>query len=103
MDALTHEGVKFHQVSLPAPDEMSKAILGDTITVNFGIGPKSFYVAFGKDGLTMCKEAITSSASVGDKKVETMLVETSVSPVITFANSLQPNPLAKMCKDTLAN
>jgi hypothetical protein len=102
MDVTTHEGVKFHQVSYPAPGPMAQILFGETVTMTFGVGPKQFYLASGKDSLTMCKEAITSSALAGEKKVETLLVETSVSPILTFANSLQPNPLAKMCKDTLA-
>ncbi|MEO8002296.1 MAG: hypothetical protein ABI644_10510, partial [Arenimonas sp.] len=78
MDVATHEGVKFNQVQVPVKEPKAKAIFGDTLDVHVGFGPKAFYVTFGKDGLTMCKEAITASATAGEKKVDEMLIETSL-------------------------
>jgi hypothetical protein len=100
LDLETYKEVKFHQVTVKLPEdaeESAKKIFGDSVDVFIGIGPDSFYFAFGKDSLTLTKSVIDASAADPNKTVPPFKLSVALAPIFDFAAWATPdNPKAKM-------
>jgi hypothetical protein len=74
LDAGEHKGVKFHTVSIPLPggddnQEKLAKMIGDTLEVALGIGPKSVYIAAGRAPMDLIKTVIDKSNELAGKAV----------------------------------
>jgi hypothetical protein len=74
LDTGEHKGVKFHTITLPIPgggDEQEKVakMIGDSLEVALGIGPKSLYIAAGKAPTDLIKTVIDKSSELAGKAV----------------------------------
>ena len=74
LDAGEHKGVKFHTVSIPLPggddnQEKLAKMIGDTLEVALGIGPKSVYIAAGRAPMDLIKTVIDKSNKLAGKAV----------------------------------
>jgi hypothetical protein len=63
LDVAKHDGVAFHTVTIPAPEEQVKQVLGDPLTLTLGFGAESFYAALGPEGIDTIRQVMSRSAS----------------------------------------
>ncbi len=86
--------VRFHTAKLPVPpDEDVAKVVGSTLDVVIGIGPKSVYVGVGSEAIGSLKKAIDKSKADASKAIPPGFAIVSVQPILEFANAMEPNPL----------
>lgn len=65
LDVAEHEGVRFHTVTFPLPDDQDSAqlqkFLGDKVEITVGFGAECFYVALGSDGVATIEQVMAKS------------------------------------------
>jgi hypothetical protein len=95
LNADQHAGVRFHTLALPIPEtEDARKVLGDTLDIVVGVADNSAYVALGPDGLTQLKKAIDASQGA-EQTVEPFQLEVGLLPVLSFAQTVEPNPMVE--------
>jgi len=100
LDAVTHQGVRFHTMNLPIPEEDARKVLGDELEVAIGFGTDSIYLAVGADAIGTIKSVIDKSAADKDKKVTPVEMTVGISSILKFAAATDAsNPiLAKLAE-----
>ncbi|MEX2026880.1 MAG: hypothetical protein WEH44_06255 [Pirellulaceae bacterium] len=88
-----HGDVNLHTISGPNDDEKAREILGDKIHIVLGTGPKSLYLAFGKDGEGLLKKMIDQVSQQGPTAVPPSQLNVSLLPILKFAASVDDNPI----------
>jgi hypothetical protein len=85
--AATHEGVNFHTLSVPVPEDDADArkMFGEKVDVAFGIGTDAVYVAAGDGNIDAVKKAIDSSKSEAGKEVPPFEFSASLGQIMAFA------------------
>lgn len=106
LDVEEHEGVKFHTVKLPVPDdensEKLKELFGDEVLVTLGFGPKSLYVGIGDDGLETIKSVIDKSTAAASTEFPPMEITVSLAPIFKLASQQEDsNPSFAMLAESL--
>lgn len=91
LNAGEHAGIKFHTIRAPVEDDEAQKVLGQTVEVVVGTGGKAAYLAFGKDGMSILKQAIDKSAAGGSRAVLPAQLTIKLTPIIQFAASIQPD------------
>lgn len=104
-DAETHQGVRFHTMSLPVPEDEQDArqFLGDQLDVVIGISDSRFFVALGKESAALLKSVLDQSQAEGSKVVNPLTVTVSALKIAQFV-AAQPDaePAAAMVAQMLA-
>ena len=85
------------------PDADAQTALGESADVVFGISPKSVHIAFGQNASDALKKVVDQSAADAAKSVPPFQMIVSLAPILKFANSIEPNPVAGMLAEALAN
>ena len=85
MDAETHEGVTFHTITVPVPDEEAAAVLGQTVQVVIGLSEESFYLAAGGEAAAVLKQIIDASKADAGKQIAPMRISAALTPILKFA------------------
>lgn len=94
-----YQGVRFHRLQAPVQDEKAQKLLGEKLTVVVGIGPKSAYVALGKNSLETLKAVIDKSKADPGKQVPPVKLVVSVGDILKFAAAQENDPkLARAAK-----
>jgi hypothetical protein len=88
-----HGDVNLHTISGPNDDAKAREILGDKIHIVLGTGPKSIYLAFGKDGEGLLKKMIDQVSQQGPQTVPPSQLNVSLLPILKFAASVDDNPI----------
>ena len=93
-NADTYGDIRFHTAQFPVPptEDVAK-VVGDTLDVAVGIGPKSVYFGLGTDALAAVKKGIDKSKTEAAKKVPPAAADLALTQVIEFANAIKPNEL----------
>lgn len=88
-----HGGITFHSITAPIPETEREAreLLGDKVNIILGTGPKSVYVAFGKNAESLLTQVIDRSAQEGSKSVPPMQLNVALLPILKFAASVDAN------------
>ncbi len=103
-DAYKHQGVTFHTVSVPVPDdENARKMLGDELPIVIGTGDKSFFVALGQGCEDMLKSILDKNASLGKTKVTPVEVSVALGQVLRFAQSVESNPALELAIEGIAD
>lgn len=107
LDAETHQGVNFHVVSVPAQkfeDEAERVarLLGDPVRAIVGFGPKSIYLAAGKDASSTLKGIIDDCQADRGKEVSPGKVVVKLTPIIEAVANTAENPQTKQIAQGLA-
>jgi hypothetical protein len=101
-DAAKHKDVRFHTLSVPVKDDKdAQKVLGETLEVVIGIGPKAGYLAFGAEGLELLKKVIDESAGAATA-VPPMQVNVSLAQIFKFAAAKGDEPQVAMLAESLA-
>jgi hypothetical protein len=85
LNAATHGDVTFHAMTIPVDDQDAQQVLGENVELFLGTGPKSAWVAFGTDGLTLVNQVIDTSAQNQGKATTPVQLVVSLTPIIKFA------------------
>lgn len=91
LDAMQHGGINFHTASLPVNDDAARRVLGDTLDVVLGTGPKSVYVAIGKGAADALKQSIDASVQSPNQEASPMQLTISLTPLLRFGSRLEPD------------
>jgi hypothetical protein len=83
-NAAAHDGVNFHTLTLPVPqtEDGPGKLLGGQVGIAFGIGPRSIYLAVGKDNLDAVKQAIDVSKAEPGRQVSPFEMALSLEPIM---------------------
>ena len=86
-NAANHEGVNFHTMAIPVPDDQAEArkMFGEKVDVAIGIGSEAVYVALGNDNLAAVNKAIDDSKANPGKAVPPFEFSLSLGQVMEFA------------------
>lgn len=86
-NAATHEGVNFHTLSVPVPEDDADArqMFGEKVDVAFGIGPDAVFVAAGDGNLDAAKKAIDASKAEAGKEVPPFEFSAALGQIMAFA------------------
>ncbi|HXT58373.1 MAG TPA: hypothetical protein VN699_07055 [Pirellulales bacterium] len=106
LDVEEHEGVKFHTLTLPLPDdengEKLKELFGDELLVTLGFGPESLYVGVGDDGLETIKSVIDKSTEAASTEFPPLEITVSLVPIFKLAAQQEDsNPSVAMLAEAL--
>lgn len=93
LNAGKHGDVNLHTISGPNEDEKAREILGDKINIVLGTGPKSIYLAFGKDAEGLLKKMIDQVSQQGPTAVPPSQLNVALLPILKFAASVDDNPI----------
>jgi hypothetical protein len=85
------DGITLHTMSIPIPDPNAQKAFGDTAELVVGIGAKSVHVAFGRAAGESLKKVVDYSKTNTGKSVPPFQLIASLTPILTFANSVEPN------------
>lgn len=95
-------GVRFHTLSVPVPDEeKASQVFGSELSVTVGVAETEVYLALGNDGLEQLKEKLADSDASSNTTVEPFQLSVALTPILRFAESIEPNPLLSGIGDTL--
>lgn len=93
LNAGKHGDVNLHTIVGPNEDAKLREVLGDKINIVLGTGPKSIYLAFGKDAEGLLKKMIDSVSQKGPAAVPPSQLNVALLPIMKFAASVDDNPL----------
>lgn len=102
LNAAEYKGVRFHTLSVPAPEdegsEWIKEYVGETIDIALGFSTDRIYLAVGKDGIDTLKQAIDRSATTPESELPPMALSLALAPLMKLISEKQGggNPQAEM-------
>ncbi len=110
LDAGEHKGVKFHTIGIPLPggdDNQEKVakMIGDTLEVAVGIGPKSVYFAAGRSPMDLIKTVIDKSNELAGKAVPPLRIRLDAEKLTKLVADIgkeEDRPKAALAADLLA-
>jgi hypothetical protein len=107
LNAGKHGNVTLHTIDVDIPDgeEQAQQIFGEQLHVVIGTAPKAVYVAFGKDGESLMKQAIDASAQKGSQPMPPSQINIYLKPIVQFAASMDPseNPVLQKVAESMAD
>lgn len=106
LNAAEYKGVRFHTLSLPAPEdegsEWIKEYVGENIDIAVGFGADRIYLAVGKDGIDTLKQAIDRSATTPETELPPMKLSLALAPLMKLVAAKQGgNPQTEMLAQQL--
>ncbi|HJT34104.1 MAG TPA: hypothetical protein VJ783_18805 [Pirellulales bacterium] len=102
LNAAEYKGVRFHTLSLPAPEdegsEWIKEYVGENIDIAVGFGADRIYLSIGKDGIDTLKQAIDRSATTPETELPPMKLSLALAPLMKLVAAKQGggNPQTEM-------
>lgn len=86
-NAATHEGVNFHTLAVPVPEDETEArkMFGEKVDVAIGIGTDAVYVAVGQNNLDAVNKAIDASKAEPNKAVPPFAFSASLGQIMEAA------------------
>ena len=103
-DASTYQGVTFHTLSVPVPDQgKSQQILGTELPIVIGTGKKSFFVAVGDGSEELLKSVLDVNESKGKTKVTPFEFVVQVGQFLRYAQSIESNPILDLAVEGIAD
>jgi hypothetical protein len=110
LDTGEHKGVKFHTITIPLPgggDDQEKVakMIGDSLEIALGIGPKSVYIAAGRAPMDLIKKVIDTSSELAGKAVAPLRITLDaekLAKLLSVAGEKEDRPKAAMAAELLA-
>lgn len=84
MNAAQHDDINFHKLTVNVPEDQQEArdVLGETVEIAVGLGPKAVYLGLGPDYQSALEQAIDASASEPNKRVPMFELAVSLGPIM---------------------
>lgn len=103
-DQGTYKGVTMHMVEADVPEKEDEArrIFGETLRVHVGTGPKSVYLAVGKDSEALMKELIDSGSADAGAARPVGQMRVTLMPILQYAQSIESNDALAAMIDALS-
>jgi len=92
LDAESSEGVNYHVLSLPTPQEELKPFFGDTMDVVIGFAPDKLLLGVGPKAVEKLKAALTASKAQADKEIPPMRMMLSARKFAKFFAEIGNDP-----------
>ncbi len=105
LDALVHQGVRFHTITIPTediPDEKIVQILGDAPEVALGFGDNSAYLAVGRDAIKTLQKVIDDCRAKAGKAAPPVSLSIAAGPIARFVAQMAEKPLVKQAATAVA-
>lgn len=104
LDAETYQGVRFHQVTVPLPDDDDTAVVrqlvGESLEIVIGASDGSAYLSAGRDAAGLLKKVIDASKAEPAKKTPPMRMTIALGPILktvaAAADDDQIGPMVEM-------
>lgn len=98
-DAAQYQGVRLHVLSLPIPNDAPDRLLlvralGDAAEIAVGIGPRSLYVAAGKNPVQAIRQVIRDSKAKTPRKPAPVQFSLALGPLARFVGDASGGPVA---------
>ena len=90
LNAVKHEGVRFHRVSVPMPSPGLVPYLGETLEIVLGIDDDKLFLAAGTDSTKALKKIISQSKAAAGKEVPPMQMTISAASIAKYVSSHVP-------------
>ena len=108
LDAAEHDGLKFHTLSVPLPEEMENrdklvALIGEELKVALAAGDKQIFVGVGDGAVDKIKTAIDKSKQGADKEVPPVRISLSATPVAKLVGDLAEDFTVKIAASSIAS
>jgi hypothetical protein len=94
-DAQTHQGIRFHTLAIPTPEEDMKSLVGDNLDIIIGVGDTQVFVAAGRDVEKTLKDIIDQSKTQAGKQVLPLEAKFALTPLFQMIAATAPNEKAK--------
>jgi hypothetical protein len=92
----THEGIRFHTITVPTKDPKMAALVGEMTEIVLGIADDRLFVAVGRDAAKTLKKVIDDSKAGADKELPPFELKLSLSKIVKFIGEVADNDMAKM-------
>jgi len=107
LDAETHEGVNMHMLSVPTEEmdegaEVMQKLVGTQLDLIVGIGPKSLYLAAGRDAASNLKQVIDASKAAPGKAVTPVKIHVALEPIINTVAAVGEDESARQIAGKLS-
>lgn len=93
LDAVVKDGVTYHNITVPVPDEEAQKVFGEEVVISLGIGKDVVYLSAGKNADATLQDAIKNSKSKPMGTVPYMEMNMDLAKVMKFAADVQPDQL----------
>ncbi len=90
-DAETYKGFTFHHLTMPAPDEDARRLMGDNLQIAAAASNNGIFVAAGSDAVGTIKKVIDASATAAGQETPPMQMIVSLGEVMKIASQAQPD------------
>lgn len=96
-NAETHQGIRFHTMSIPTDkaDAKAKKVLGEKLDVVLGVSEQGAYLAIGDQASSKLKAAIDQSAASAGQPVNSSKIVFSVKTILQYIDFVDPQPALK--------
>ena len=102
LNADSHQGVRFHTLSIPTPKDEMKPFVGDTLEVVVGIADDKLMVAAGRDAAEKLKKAIDQSKAAAGKEVPPLQISLAATAIAKFVAAVAEDEQVKAQAAALA-
>ena len=96
LNAEEFQGVRFHTVTVPLAEvdeaEAFQKLVGDSLTIVFGVGKESLYLAAGRDAVDMLKQAMEKSKAEPARTVPPMQFKLALAPIAKTVAAVADDP-----------
>ena len=107
LDAAEHNGVKFHTISLPVPENNNREkiveLIGEKLDLVLGVGQNQVYLGAGPLALDKLKAAIDDSKSKVGEEVAPLRMSLAATPICKFTGDVSENIMVKIMASSLAS
>jgi hypothetical protein len=103
-DQSNYKGVAMHVIEADVPEGEDEAlrIFGQTLRVHVGTGPKSVYLAVGKESESLLKELIDAGGSDNGTDRPVGQARVTLMPILQYAQSVEANDSVAAMIDALS-
>ena len=103
LNAGSHQGVNFHKIVVPIPEDEEEMmdVFGDTMNIVIGIGKDAVYLGAGSDPMSLTKKAMDGTSPSGNE-MRQQQYNLFLAPLLRFAANMEGEEMVEMMAEQLA-
>jgi hypothetical protein len=102
LNAAEHDGVTFHTLTVPAPDDEFSKILGDEITVALGFGDDRIVIAAGENPVKAASGVLDKSKGGAGAKLPPVQLQLKLAPLVKLGAEADSDETNKAMAELIA-